>query len=162
MRASHETPAAALFACVALMIAIAMVMPHMAAAERSRIPPLETYKAMLDGTRQSGWVAIAEQDGKQLLYFTGLLTLSCRLREIRFSINTRDLDERFPVMECDPQSPFSMPADFVIEELLIRLDAGSIESVAVQVVWEDGTEGPMQVYEPCDNVDGRACAWPVE
>ncbi len=132
------------------------------AQDHSRSPPVATYQAMLDAARPNGWVGIAARDGKELVYFTPLLMLSCRLREIRYSINSRELDETFPLMDCNPQLPFSMPSDVIIEELLIRLDPGTVETVAVQVVWEDGRESQIQVYRPCDIFDERACAWPVD
>ncbi len=133
-----------------------------AAQDRSRIPPMATYQAMLDAAQPNGWVGIAARDGEELVYFTPLLPLSCRLKEIRYSINSRDLDERFPLMDCNPQLPFSMPSDVIIEELLIRLEPGSVDTVAVQVVWEDGRESEIQVYRPCDIFDEQACAWPVD
>ena len=78
---------------------------------KAQIPEVAIYKAMLDANRQPGWVQFRDFAGKQLVYFTALQTMRCRLSEIRYSVNSEALDRRFPLGTCDPQQPFNMPAD---------------------------------------------------
>ena len=55
--------------------------------------PQSLYQAMLDANKASIWVAFLNFNGQQLLYFTTIQTLHCRLKEIRYSINSDALDQ---------------------------------------------------------------------
>ncbi len=152
------------FPAFILMLGIGMTGTFASAManDKTRVPPVSTYKAMLDGNKQTGWVQFRNYDGKQLVYFTALQTLHCRLKEIRYSINTRDLDKRFKLVKCNQQLPFSLPSDSGVEDILIYLAKGAAKTVAVQVVWENGEESEVMVYEPCKDVGEQTCAWPVD
>jgi len=130
--------------------------------DKSRVPPISTYEAMLNANKPNGWVHFRNYDGKQYVYFSALQTLHCRLEEIRYSINSKDLDKTFNLVPCNPQTPFNMPPDFKPEDILISFGLGTASSVAVQVVWEDGRESEIAVYEPCKNVGDQTCAWPIK
>ncbi len=138
------------------------ITPAIAADDKSQVPPVETYQAMLGANKEPGWVQFRNYDDKQLVYFTALQTLHCRLSEIRYSINSKDLDQRFDLVKCNPQQPFNLPPDSGAEDILISLGLGSASTVAVQVVWEDGSESEIAVYEPCKDVGDQTCAWPLE
>ena len=132
------------------------------AQDKSRIPPVAVYQAMLDSARQTGWAQFRDWNGRQLIYFSPLVTLHCRLREIRYSINSRALDRRFELPKCNPQLPLSLPADAGLDTIAISLAPGEADTVAVQVVWDDGEQSEIAVYEPCQDAGDRTCAWPVE
>lgn len=132
------------------------------AQDKSRIPPMSLYQAMLDASAKSGWVQFRNFLGKQILYFTSLQTLHCRLKEIRYSVNNKELDERFPIVACNPQLPLSSAPDSKLEDILFKVPLGTAKFVAVQVVWEDGRESAVKVFEPCKDVGDQTCAWPVE
>ena len=136
--------------------------PIAQAQEKSRIPPQLLYQTMLDASRQSGWVQFRNLDGSQWIYFTALQTLHCRLSEIRYSINSKALDQRFDLVECNPQNPMALPPGAGPETIALKLPAGSAQTIAVQVVWEDGKESAVAVYEPCKDVGDQSCAWPLE
>ena len=59
---------------------------------QAQIPDVGIYKAMLDANKQTGWVQFREFAGRQLIYFTALQTMHCRLKEVRYSVNTDALD----------------------------------------------------------------------
>lgn len=132
------------------------------AQEKSRIPPVSVYQAMLSANKETGWVQFRNYGGRQWVYFTALQTLHCRLREIRYSINTEVLDLNFDLVACNPQNPLALPPDVGVEDVAIRLPLGAARTVAVQVVWEDRSASEMAVYEPCENVGEQTCAWPVK
>ena len=132
------------------------------AQDNSRIPPQAHYQTMLDANRQSGWVQFRDFDGAQWIYFTALQTLHCRLMEIRYSINSKALDERFDLVDCNPQNPMALPPDAGPETIALKLPAGTAQTIAVQVVWEDGSESSIAVYEPCKDVGEQSCARPLE
>ena len=132
------------------------------AQDKSRVPPLSTYKAMLAANKTTGWVQFRNYAGKQWVYFTALQTMHCRLKEVRYSLNSKALDRVFDLVACNPQTPFSLPPKTDVNHIALRLAPGSVETVAVQVVWETGEESEVVVYEPCKNVGEQSCAWPIE
>lgn len=126
------------------------------------LPPLSTYQAMLRVNKPSGWVQFRNYNGRQLIYFSALQTMHCRLAEIRYSINSDDLDQRFALVPCNPALPFSLPPKSGLEDVAIELLQGTADAVAVQVVWEDGSKSEVAIYQPCLNVGDQTCAVPVQ
>jgi hypothetical protein len=123
------------------------------------LPDMSMYKAMLDANRQPGWVQFREFAGKQLIYFTALQTMRCRLSEIRYSINSDALDQRFPLGTCDPQQPFNVPSDDPEGKYIyLTLAPGQAKTLTIQVVWADGSGSEIVTYRPCDDVGEGTCA----
>ena len=125
---------------------------------KPQIPDVSIYKAMLDANKQTGWIQFRNYDNRQLVYFTALQTMHCRLSAIRYSINDDSLDKSFPIAKCDPQLPFNLPADDTIEYVYMSLKANEAETIAVQAVWDDGSGSEIVVYKPCENVGEATCA----
>ena len=123
----------------------------------AKIPNVSIYKAMLDANKQGGWVQFRNFADQQLIYFTALQTMHCRLSEIRYSINSDVLDKRFPLAECDPELPFNLPSDDTNNYLYIGLKPGEAQTIAIQAVWDDGSGSEIVVYQPCKNQDAT-CA----
>jgi hypothetical protein len=145
--------------CLAVRLAaLALIFAATAPALAQDLPPKAVYEAMLNANRASGWVAFRNYGGNQLVYFTALQTMHCRLSGIRYSINSNALDKTFELVPCDPQMAFAMPPDVKPEQVYLTLAPGTAETVAVQVVWDDGTESDVMVYRPCDNVGEQTCA----
>ncbi len=140
------------------LAALALMYAATAPALAQDLPPKAIYEAMLNANRASGWVAFRNYDGNQLVYFTALQTMHCRLSAIRYSINSDALDETFDLVPCDPQMAFAMPPDVKPEQVYLTLALGTAETVAVQVVWDDGLTSDVMVYKPCDNVGEQTCA----
>lgn len=145
---------------LAVLLALFLVVP--AHAQQSRVPPVETYKAMLDASKDQGWVAFREIDGKQFIYFTPLVSMRCGLEEVRYSINSDALDQNFELIDCIPANPFALPSDAPIGATLITLAPGEAKAVAVQAVFKDGTESEVMFYEPCEGVGDGTCAFPIQ
>ncbi len=129
---------------------------------KSRIPPLSLYQKMLEANKSSGWVSFRNYDNHQLIYFTALQTLHCQLHEIRYSINTLELNKRFNLVKCNPQLPFSLPPGGGLEDIALRLPIGTAERIAVQVVWGNGTLSEVSIFEPCKDVGDQTCSFPVK
>ena len=126
--------------------------------DKSRVPPIETYKLMLDGNRQNGWVQFRNYDGRQWIYFTAMQTLHCRLKEIRYSINSDALDQRVEVAKCNKALPFSVSDDAINGGLIYKsMPLGTAQWVAVQVVWEDDSESEVQKVKVCEDVGESTC-----
>ena len=123
-----------------------------------KLPELSLYQTMLAANQKTGWVQFRNFNGRQLIYFTPLQTLHCRLAEIRYSINSADLDKTFDLVKCNPHTPFSLPPKAKLKDIAISLPLGTASFVAVQVVWEDETESDIAIYEPCNDVGDQTCA----
>ena len=129
---------------------------------KSRVAPMSLYQSMLKANEQTGWVQFRNYNGKQLIYFTALQTMHCRLKEIRYSLNSDALDKRFDIVKCNPQNPFALPPKSGLKDILISHPLGTVKTIAVQVVWEDGVESKLMRYEPCKDVGDQTCAWPLD
>ena len=127
-----------------------------------KIPEMSLYKAMLSASKEPGWVQFRNFNGRQLIYFTALQSLHCRLAEIRYSINSADLDKTFELVKCNPHMPFSLPPNANLKDIALSLPIGTASFVAVQIIWEDETESDIAVYEPCKDVGDQTCAVPAE
>ena len=124
---------------------------------KPELPDMQIYKAMLEANRQPGWVQFREFGGRQLIYFTALQTMHCRLKEVRYSINSDALDKTFPMASCDPELPFNLPSDESQNWLYIALKPGEAQTIAVQAIWDDGSGSEIVVYQPCKNPEAT-CA----
>jgi hypothetical protein len=143
---------------VLALVLAATLTPLGAGAQDSQVPPPALFQQMLAAAKERGWVQFRNFHGAQLVYFTALQSLHCRLREIRYSINSPALDQRFKLVQCNPQAPFAMPAGFGEDAVLVRLRPGTARTVSVQVVWDDGTTSDVATYRPCDNAGSQTCA----
>lgn len=153
-----------LFLMIAVAASPAILLPAMAqqASDEEEykpvLPDVAIYKAMLDANKQTGWIQFRNYDNKQLIYFTALQTMHCRLSEIRYSINSDTLDKRFPLGACNPQIPFNLPDSDTNEYIYISLPAGEAKTLAIQAVWDDGAGSEIIVYKPCEGVGDATCA----
>ena len=125
---------------------------------QAQIPDVAIYKAMLDANKQGGWVQFRNFADQQLIYFTALQTMHCRLKEVRYSINSDALDKTFPMAKCDPELPFNLPSDDTNNWLYIELKPGEAQTIAVQAVWDDGSGSEIVVYQPCKNPEATCAA----
>ena len=122
------------------------------------LPPRSLYQSMLDAGKTSGWVAFRNFNGRQLLYFTHLQTLHCRLKEIRYSINSDTLDQRVELVACNKANPFNVSErDVHAGRVYKSMKPGTAQWAAVQVVWEDGEESDVQRVRVCDGVGEATC-----
>jgi hypothetical protein len=143
------------------VICLAAVLPFASAAladddeYKAQLPDVAIYRAMLDANRKPGWIAFRNYAGQQLIYFTALQTMHCRLSQIRYSINSDALDKTFPLGKCDPQLPFNLPE--APEYIYLSLPLGTAKTVAVQAFWDDGAGSEIVIYKPCENVGESTC-----
>ena len=122
------------------------------------LPPLSLYQTMLEANKTSGWVAFRNFDGRQLLYFTTLQTLHCRLKEIRYSINSQTLDQRVELVKCNKALPFSIGgADVAENRIYHSMPLGTAQWAAVQVVWENDAVSEVHRVKVCENVGESTC-----
>lgn len=132
-------------------------------AQSQELPPLELYQQMLEINKPTGWIAFRNYDGQQWIYFSTLVTLHCRLGEIKYSINSIDLDQTFPLPRCNPSLPFSVPTDAGVDAIAIALPLGTADTISVQVSFTGGKKlSDIVTYRPCKDVGEASCAVMVE
>lgn len=86
------------------------------------------------------WVAVREFDGKDLLYFTQILSWRCGLWEVRYGLNGAPPDIMLPLEPCheDTASPNAL-VDAETYPIWIEAPLGSIESIDIEITFDDGT-----------------------
>lgn len=96
-------------------------------------------KPILGMTRAS-WIAIQQNGDQDFLYFSNLLAWRCGLWEVRYGLNGAPPETVLPLEPCydDTASPNSM-VDFENFPIYITAPAGSIESVDLELLFDDGT-----------------------
>ncbi|MBU2992887.1 hypothetical protein Q4555_03220 [Octadecabacter sp. 1_MG-2023] len=116
-------------------------------ADREPEPQIPTGKyttaieirAILSMTKNN-WVGVREYDGQDLVYFSHLMAWRCGLWDIRYGINGEPATNVMPMEPCN--------LDYAQPNVMIDLDnyrpyvsfpPGSVESIYVEIVYDDGT-----------------------
>ena len=99
-------------------------------------------KPILTMTKAS-WIALRPEGGNDLLYFTNALAWRCGVSEIRYGVNGAAPET---VLEMEPcyegeATPNALKMDKGIMPYVV-LPLESVASVAVVVVFDDGSEEP--------------------
>ncbi len=105
---------------------------------------------------KSNWVAFRNYSGRQFIYFSNLLAYRCGLAEIRYSINSDALDQKFPLPPCDPAQPQAL--DATKYPPFVTLAPGTAKQIAVQPVFKDGSAADVVRFRPCDAGGDSTCA----
>ena len=93
-------------------------------------------KPIMSATRDN-WVAIREYDGRDLVYFTHILSWRCGLAGVRYSINGAPMqDWPLPPCQIDTNAPNAIPSDAKIYEVH---PLQSVSSLAVELIYDDLT-----------------------
>jgi len=89
---------------------------------------------------KANWVAVREFEGQDLLYFTHLLSWRCGLWDISYGINGAPAETVVAMEPCheDTAQPNGMN-DVLSFPIYTTLPLDSVESVYVEVVFDDGT-----------------------
>ncbi|SFK50332.1 hypothetical protein [Shimia haliotis] len=95
-------------------------------------------RPILDATK-NGWIGVREFDGRDLVYFTHLVSWRCGLYEVHYSINGGERTQ-FPIPECPPDiaNAMAIPEG---TDVYISLELGSVKTVKVDLLYDDlGTD----------------------
>lgn len=96
-------------------------------------------KPILQATKPQ-WIAVREYDGQDLLYFTNLLAWRCGVNEVRYGVNGAAPAEVLAMEPCyegeAAPNALKMPEG---STLYITLPLGSVQTVTVDVQFDDGT-----------------------
>lgn len=119
------------------------------------VPTAAAAKNVMALTKNS-WVQFRNYEGKQYLYFTHFISWKCGLKEVRYSINGKSVDQKFPLPECNRDIPFDV--DVKKNKIYLSMPLGTARSAAVQLVYKDGSKSDVLVFEPCDVDRDQSCA----
>ena len=108
----------------------------------SAMPPKQ-MKQILNMT-QNNWVSFRDFNGKQLIYFTHLESYTCGIKEVRYSINSDDLDKVWELQPCVTKNPMSVTKDIIY----LTMPLATAKSIAVQVTFADGTKSEVFRKDP--------------
>ncbi len=119
-----------LFLCTLLMSGLALP------ATGEQFTTADEVRPILTVTK-ANWVALREYDGKDLVYFTQLLSWRCGLDRISYTINDGE-PERFPTPPCHVDS--AAPNAILAEDGLpyVSFPLGSVRRVQVSITYDDG------------------------
>lgn len=92
------------------------------------------------GMTKQNWVAVRRYEGNDLVYFTHLLAWRCGLWEIRYSLNSDEPLQVFPMEPCheDTAQPNAM-TDVANYLPYITRPLDSVDTIYVELVFDDGT-----------------------
>ena len=93
-------------------------------------------RPILDATKKS-WVAVREWEGRDLIYFTHLLTWRCGLDKIEYSVNSTAADQNWAFFPCDETSsnPMALAPG---QKIYTGFDLNSVQTVTVKITYDDG------------------------
>jgi hypothetical protein len=112
---------------------VAIVLLAVFSLSASAMPPKQMKQIL--NMIQSNWVSFRDFNGKQLIYFTHLESYTCGIKEVRYSINSDDLDKVWELQPCDSKTPMAITKDIIY----LTMPLGTAKSIAVQVTFTDGT-----------------------
>ena len=93
---------------------------------------------------QSNCVSFRDFNGKQLIYFTHLESYTCGIKEVRYSINSDELDKVWELQPCDTEKSMAVTKDI----LYLTMPLGTAKSIAVQVTFADDTKSEIVRKNP--------------
>jgi len=101
-------------------------------------------RPILDATK-ANWVGVREFDGQDLVYFSHLLAWRCGLWDIRYGVNGAPAETGIAMEPCNDE--FAQPNVMLDVENFppyVTYPLNSVESITVEVVFDDGTVESMQ------------------
>jgi hypothetical protein len=110
------------------------------AAQAQQFTSAAEVGPILQATR-ANWVAVREYDGKDLVYFTQVLSWRCGLSEIRYGLNGAAPETVLPMEPCyeTEAQPNALKMDQGVDIYLTE-PLKSVQSIDIVLKLDDGTE----------------------
>jgi len=119
----------------ALFGALLLVAAGAAAAQAQHFTTAAEVRPILQATKAQ-WVAVREYDGKDLVYFTQLLSWRCGLSEIRYGLNSAPPETLFLMEICHEGTP--TPNAITGDTIYLTEPLGSVQSIRLRITYDDG------------------------
>lgn len=94
-------------------------------------------------TLTTQWVLSRDFDGRQLIYFTHLMSQGCGLAEIAYGLDRDTPDRTWPLSPCDAKNPYAFAED---AEIYLETE-GSVGRMVIQLTYADGETTAARQFE---------------
>jgi len=119
------------------LIGAALVAAGLANGAQAQFMSAAEVKPIL-GMTKGNWVAVRAFNGQDLLYFTHLMSFRCGLEEVMYGINGEPASISLPMEPCHEGTSAPMAMDPVAFPPYVAFPAGSVHSVNILMMYDDG------------------------
>jgi len=102
---------------------------------------VESKISQLKMTRNS-WLSSQDRNGQHIVYFTHLNSSRCGIRDVRYSVDSEDLDQQLELPSCDPLNPYA------VEGATYFYLPSTPRFIAVQLTYADGSLSELVRLKP--------------
>jgi len=102
-------------------------------------------KMILDRFSNS-WISYRLWDGKQLAYFTHLISYRCALSRVEYGVDTNMPNKEFSLAKCDPANPHSVNSDGKTPKIYITIPKDT-RFMSVKLSYKDGTQSDIKRFD---------------
>ncbi len=94
----------------------------------------------------TAWISYRLWQGKQLAYFSHLVSYRCAIDQIEYGVDVEEPDQIFPLSKCDPANPHSVNSGGKTSKLYIAIPKKT-GFMSVRLIYKDGTESDIKRFE---------------
>ena len=94
----------------------------------------------------TGWLSYRKYNGKQLVYFTHLVSYRCALAKVEYGIDNETPQKNFPLAKCDPLNPHSVNAGGKSSKIHFAIPKRT-RFMTVKLTYKDGTQSDIKRFE---------------
>ena len=87
----------------------------------------------------NGWISYRLWEGKQLVYFTHLISYRCALEAVSYGVDKENPDESFEIGDCDPDNPHAIPSSGPGSKVYLSIPK-STSFISVRLNYADNTQ----------------------
>ena len=94
----------------------------------------------------NGWISYRLWEGKQLVYFTHLISYRCALEAVSYGVDKEIPDESFEIGDCDPDNPHAIPSSGPGSKVYLSIPK-STSFISVRLNYADNTQSETVQFD---------------
>ena len=94
----------------------------------------------------NGWISYRLWEGKQLVYFTHLISYRCAIQTVEYGVDKDNPDKTFEIGECDPDNPHAIPSSGP-GSIVYAAIPKSTDYLSVRLGYADGTKSEVKRFD---------------
>jgi hypothetical protein len=94
----------------------------------------------------NSWVSYRLWDGKQLIYFTQLISYRCAIDRVEFGLDKDQPNKIFEVGDCDPKNPHAIPSSGPGSVVFKSIPVAT-SYVSIKLKYADGTHSQVKRFD---------------
>ena len=102
---------------------------------------IDSKISQLKMTRNS-WLSSQDRNGQHIVYFSHLNSSRCGIRDVRYSVDSEDLDQQLELPSCNPRNPHA------VEGAISFYLPSTPRFIAVQLTYADGSLSELVKLKP--------------